>query len=108
MLDSKRLYLKAMVSLVSSLSPITVDSCPETLLLDWPRLAQVQQDYVEWGPSFSEVFVNLVALSVAAQPVEVQATSAFKVAENLNLIASVNWGVHGDTYKNILGGVVRI
>ena len=111
--DAKRAYLKAMVNLVARTTPVTEDVCPETLLLDWPRLAQVQQDFHEWGVSVSEVFVNLVGMAMSAAPMATPmavpmaapATApspAFKVAENLNLIVNVNWGVHAETYERIL------
>ena len=102
--DAKRAYLKAMVNLVASTTPVTESTCPETLLMDWPRLALVQQDFHEMGVSVPEVFVNLVgmAMPAAAPTTASRALPAFKVAEKLHLVVNVNWNVHADLYEGLI------
>ena len=81
----KRVYLKAVVSLVANAS----SPCPETLAMDVARIEELREDF----------------RGVSVEALEAAVCSTGGAAGNIKLLVSVNWSVHAQTYTRVIGEV---
>jgi len=79
----KRVYLKAVVSLVVNAS----SPCPETLAMDVDRIEELREAF----------------RGVSVEALEAAVCSTGGAADNIKLLVSVNWSVHAQTYTRVIG-----
>jgi hypothetical protein len=81
----KRVYLKAVVSLVVNAS----SPCPETLAMDVARIEELREAF----------------RGFSVETLEAAVCSTGGAADNIKLLVSVNWSVHAQTYTRVIGEV---
>ena len=81
----KRVYLKAVVSLVVNAS----SPCPETLAMDVDRIEELREAF----------------RGFSVETLEAAVCSTGGAADNIKLLVSVNWSVHAQTYTRVIGEV---
>ena len=79
----KRVYLKAVVSLVVNAS----SPCPETLAMDVARIEELREAF----------------RGFSVEALEAAVCSTGGAADNIKLLVSVNWSVHAQTYTRVIG-----